>query len=774
MLEQLETFLYHESDTLIGNQQLMEECIEWSSLFPHLRVRGHQILPTKDLGYEIIPRSELRCHSPYFFVPENPIEHNSASLYSPKPCHASYPDSLPFVEAIGLSNDIVARKFMLEAVDQIYDHAKESTGSNGNWPYYARSLFNWSDPKAQEAIRGLLNFDRRNGSTRWLIFRYFKTPHGQEGKVGTGEEEEDRCPTPTPENPNPQPSCLPMECSPISDTTYRVELFANGPGGVDALKKHLSNHLRDLQDDRYFALLSFRVESCASTCKNTVADWAIAFIGLQKLIDHPGSCASELELNVTRISTPPLDTAPLQTAHIMNVYDVLMMLPDLNSVALYEYLVPSFEDLLRIPAESVMSSLTLIDDGATPCVNHNHEEVFAENGEVDEWFACDTQTAEDLEDKKIKRYSHQRQAIPPMTPNASIRQDIVGHIFDDIWSELVPMFHPLIDALSATLRGSEADAHDNVHATSGQGGLGYPEMLFQDDSDDEGLLSAITIRPVSLQKRESSARVRSTHDIFVTPANSLLILEASSTSRPASARPTSARTTVSARPTSARPTSGRIADVFNHSQHQSHAVRLQSAAPKPGGHNWKRNNPGMRLLPLPAVPGPSTVNAIPTALNDTIYGTRESSRPSTSVTGNPHLSKRLPPIRSIGPNSHEVLDTVAPPKSTRHVLFETPDVADIQAQRTRATSPRPFSARRQPSAGLRRHRPHTAMLDDSRSIANAAPSNRTAAKYIPRNFFSHAAAIASLTEDHHIVMGTRVARRGVKSAISRRKTATNV
>ncbi|KAI9204170.1 uncharacterized protein BJ171DRAFT_506336 [Polychytrium aggregatum] len=307
----------------------------------------------------------------------------------------------------------------------------------------------------------------------------------------------------------------------------------------------------------------------------------------------------------------------------------------------------------------------------------------------------------------------------------------------------------------------------------------------------------MTIRPVPLQKREHSARARSNYDSFG-PYH----LDNFQVSRPTSARPTSGRQP-STRATSARPTSAKNAELLHNTQAN---MRIPSALINKTGnsYSWKRNNPGMRLLPLnSSVASAQAPASLP--LNDVIFGTSigqlkaaggppqppvgwdTSSRPSTSYsTAAAPSGKRLPPIRggiatpsvashdaiteALGGSSPALMYGGGVPmgqaKSTRHVLFDAPETIEI-VNRTRAGSPRPFSARRQPSANFRNRltstsRPHTAFeREDSKTAAIASKSKSRITSG------THTAS-----EDRAIspITGTRMAHSGSRPPIiSRRK-----
>ncbi|KAI8618356.1 hypothetical protein BC830DRAFT_951066 [Chytriomyces sp. MP71] len=158
----------------------------------------------------------------------------------------------------------------------------------------------------------------------------------------------------------------------------------------------------------------------------------------------------------------------------------------------------------------------------------------------------------------------------------------------------------------------------------------------------------------------------------------------------------------------------------------------------------------MRLTPLAAMPPLAQGSAVSMNMNDVLFGTSfgiSSSKPSLD-NGRPNTSigvssKRLPPIRmSMSVSMHDAMEglTVTPgvashhsPKNmNRHVLFDAPETPE-PSKLLRATSPRPFSAKRQPSGGFRKSqlsqsRPHTTM-DESRLNASSSAGKSKKSPY---------------------------------------------
>ncbi|KAJ3415202.1 hypothetical protein HDV05_005342 [Chytridiales sp. JEL 0842] len=354
----------------------------------------------------------------------------------------------------------------------------------------------------------------------------------------------------------------------------------------------------------------------------------------------------------------------------MDVYDVMHVLKDAN-FSYYEVEYPGLHWFLEGSA-TVTPDLVL--EASSSSVNELGEEVFAAHGEAEEWFAHDDRD-ETTRDTETRNHSYKRRGLPPVTPCASIRQDIMGHLFDDLWSEIIPGFQPILDSMQSGNQPTEQTELVKLSLNADED-LEEAEILPLDA--DHLLLSAMTIRPVPLQKRESSARVRTSisksHDIrallnFIPP-----------------------------RLGAPRVSTHYFRSAYIRTKQRAYATTSdQSESCKIAECNAFESS-GKELETQLAAALPST------PMNDMVYGTREMSRPSTSVGV---ASKRLPPIK-FSTATYEHIESPAPAliskPGARHVLFDTPDTVDF-VKLNRSTSPRPFSARRNPSGGLR-GRPH--------------------------------------------------------------------
>lgn len=171
---------------------------------------------------------------------------------------------------------------------------------------------------------------------------------------------------------------------------------------------------------------------------------------------------------------------------------------------------------------------------------HLQEEVFAEHGEMEEYIAYDDDTGGESRDRytdesallrhRDRKYKHG--AIPPVTPNASMRDTIISRCFDELWRELVIVLKELlrlyIDKVKETKGYPRDPAYfpDNRHMVESSMDIpihedGIPPIVGQMQSKrtslDEateltGLNKLMTIRSVALQHRSSSVATNITHE----------------------------------------------------------------------------------------------------------------------------------------------------------------------------------------------------------------------------------------------------------------------
>ncbi|KAJ3059166.1 hypothetical protein HDU98_004805, partial [Podochytrium sp. JEL0797] len=157
-------------------------------------------------------------------------------------------------------------------------------------------------------------------------------------------------------------------------------------------------------------------------------------------------------------------------------YDVVAAFKD-TDWSIFEIDAPTLSCFLK-PTHPSSVDLYLIYDATETPETINNEEVFLADGEIEEYFAHDDMNESSLDGPtttSTNSFSKRRRGFPPITPTASIRQDIMSCVFDDLWAEVIPLLQPLIE--SQTERDSE---HPNSEASAR-----YTTYTFDtDDSQD--------------------------------------------------------------------------------------------------------------------------------------------------------------------------------------------------------------------------------------------------------------------------------------------------
>lgn len=241
----------------------------------------------------------------------------------------------------------------------------------------------------------------------------------------------------------------------------------------------------------------------------------------------------------------------------------------------------------------------------------NHNKCYISHGVVDECYALDKGYCKLFDVNHRSDYESLPNQVPSSKTKESLpvnlRHDIIHNIFNDLWSVVDPFIQPLIVKMTK----------DFISPAFNREGRKNSILETRETPDDEDvlscLLSAMTIRPVPLQKRESSARNRSDQNSISDDSIVLNIIHNKS-QRPATARP----------------------NLMNH--HPSGKTwSIQSNLSKPFSLSWKRNAAGMRLLPL------STQNLA--GVTDTQINSRGLKQALERSSQSQSISKKLPPIK---------------------------------------------------------------------------------------------------------------------------------
>ncbi|KAJ3322615.1 hypothetical protein HDV06_002829 [Boothiomyces sp. JEL0866] len=565
-------------------------------------------------------------------------------------------------------------------LDSVYVRTVADTTSDENLEkdsseWNLTSTIDWSDTVVREFIPRIKEFN----VARWGVF-----------KLQIEEDVHDRSSTPTPDHPHQEPKYE-------NSLRYNVKLLKEGTGDIIAMRKTLETLAVYHSSNDLFALQSDQI---GKTKNNSI------ILHTWKSSKFPN------ELNIQQI-TFDSQNPTFSFDFRLGLLDFMNQFKGFNVI---EYRSPSFQKFIT------KNQVDIIHDIERKRCNLNVVETV--DGLVDEFFAFDS---------KVMDPKRPYSADSGNMVHESMKKDLIHSIFDDLWSEVYPKFQILIEQFANNL------AHSVSHTPENSSQILHPyETNSEGEDSDDDLLSAITIRPIPLQKRGSSSRVRSEIPGFQPLNGGLAILESRPTSAKPLQRPASARSNLS-RPTSARP-------------QEPTPLRTQLNIAK-GGSTWKRSSTGFRLMPL--------VTSGQNGMNDMIHVTSlPINQQKASVTNwvpptsqSQHLGKKLPPIKGIMSS----LDTLDAPKVQKHVNFDpTLDPTEVQK---RVPSPRPFSARRQISSPFRTRtvplsRPHTAISDRNISGTSKISYKRTS-------------QIQSEEKPFSPVMGVRMSSNNLKSNVRR-------
>ncbi|KAJ3259185.1 High affinity cAMP-specific and IBMX-insensitive 3',5'-cyclic phosphodiesterase 9A [Boothiomyces macroporosus] len=612
MVEQLDNLLYKDYNSTIEAGEILDECQQWTLLFPHIRVCGIQMIPTKDSGYEIMSMQDARSSSPYFFLPAKPND--------------------PHV-IMQIQGHHIDSKCIRTAEDLISENDENSSSE-----WNLTSTIDWSDTVVREFIPRIQEFN----VARWGVF-----------KLLVEEDVHDRSSTPTPDHPHQEPRYE-------NAKRYNVRLIKEGTGDIIAMRKTLESLAVYHSSNDLFALQSDQI---GKSRNNSI------IMHTWKSSNFPN------QMNLHQI-TFDSQNSTFSFDFKLGLVDIMIQLKGLNVI---EYQSPSFQKFFSKNQVDISHEI----ERRRSCLNA----VEIVDGSVDEFFAFDSKV---MDPKRPYSADSGNMVLE------SMKKDLIHSIFDDLWSEVYPKFQVLIDQFANSIGKLTPDIVHSVSQTPDNSSqIIHPyETPLEEDSEDD-LLSAITIRPVPLQKRGSSSRVRSEISGIQPLNGGLTVLESRPTSAKPLQRPASARSNLS-RPTSARP-------------QDPTPLRAQLNMSK-SGNTWKRGSTGFRLMPIVAA-GQGGMNDMIHVTSLPLNQQKASTTNWTPVpTQSQHLGKKLPPIKGIMSS----IDSLDIPKIQKHVNFDpTLDPTEVQKS---VPSPRPFSARRQISSPFRTRtlplsRPHTAISD---------------------------------------------------------------
>eukprot|EP00112_Aurelia_sp_Birch-Aquarium-sp1_P014523 Seg3142.1 transcript_id=Seg3142.1/GoldUCD/mRNA.D3Y31 product="Protein FAM149A" protein_id=Seg3142.1/GoldUCD/D3Y31 len=178
------------------------------------------------------------------------------------------------------------------------------------------------------------------------------------------------------------------------------------------------------------------------------------------------------------------------------------------------------------PPPSIHLNLNLEDEYHSHQYSHLEEEIFAADGDLEEYFANDTEYSEPSEmardERKTKR--NKQCGYPPVTPNASATDTLISETFDQLWEEVVQSLRALLllyikkssreygkavlppqvrHADNSSLRPFSRDSSFQTGTLSSQYGFKSYGASSQ-TSDTTGLNELMHIRSLSLRQRDSS------------------------------------------------------------------------------------------------------------------------------------------------------------------------------------------------------------------------------------------------------------------------------
>ncbi|KAJ3192695.1 hypothetical protein HK101_006117 [Irineochytrium annulatum] len=349
-------------DLLHGNaKQLALECREWSKLFPHIRVRGHQILPSYENGYEYISNTQARCISPYFMIPGHQDKTELSSRVS-----RSDPTSFA-VQGLGLRTDLAHRP----------GEPPEPERYVPDSPH--QGVFSWAETRTAEALKILMEVKERSLKSKWYMFKYQQTTS-----------EERRCATPTPRDPH---STRDLSKATDKQSLIKVEVVVGGTGGVDACRTHLAQY-DELKEQGSFVLLmsdtaSLKQSVEGSTLPRQASNHSLVFIHWNAQDFYATSRDEGDEDASASIAITERSATGIFSYSEINAYDILQMLKNV-SCPLYELHTTSYTTFLR-PTNCPQRLLVIDDgvDGSFRTVGKEVEETFAQDGVHEEWLAHD-------------------------------------------------------------------------------------------------------------------------------------------------------------------------------------------------------------------------------------------------------------------------------------------------------------------------------------------------------------------------------------------------
>ncbi|NWT69344.1 F149A protein, partial [Prunella himalayana] len=108
---------------------------------------------------------------------------------------------------------------------------------------------------------------------------------------------------------------------------------------------------------------------------------------------------------------------------------------------------------------SLVSSSTKISASDSAMYSFLEEEIYDEDGKIEEYLAFDKELEDEIWEQKKMRLSEKRckRGIPPVSPNACIKDAVASEVFDHIWSNVIGILEELIKKNWETSIPAECD-----------------------------------------------------------------------------------------------------------------------------------------------------------------------------------------------------------------------------------------------------------------------------------------------------------------------------
>lgn len=282
-------------------------------------------------------------------------------------------------------------------------------------------------------------------------------------------EEEDGGKTPTPHDPHIKRR---------TRKVYSTEICGSGADGLEGLKSYVSSQKES--DGFIFAFLTL-----------PDSKWGPSTVFLSWTSSSP-------------------NVLPIRRLCIMDIKPAFQS----SSVWLLYTQQGDRRSLLELSGPKLESVLKPVTKNVDKC---DFPSIIQQDGEVIEWFAVDTGHLNDTDSSSHKSTRH----TDDLTPQESILQEVESQLFDEFWSEIPSLLSPVLRSLvqfktkkpsrasSIQLSSSRMDPPQELHTNENDDDISiFDTMQIDELMKGPNLCSAMTIKPVPLQKRDGMGKLR--------------------------------------------------------------------------------------------------------------------------------------------------------------------------------------------------------------------------------------------------------------------------